>query len=209
MDRLTQLLQASAALHSHLCPRQVIGVRTALAAEKLLNLEFPRKDKRLLVILETDGCYVDGVAVPAGVSVGKRTLRIEDIGKVAATFIDTQTGQALRIAPQNGVRERVAAYAPGEKIPYYAQLNGYQVMPDSEMFNIQPIRLVTSVEAILSRPGLRAQCDRCGEEIMNEREIHLDGSTCCRTCAGQAYYSLVNGIQAPSSSESYPSEYVD
>ncbi len=117
MERLKELLQASAALHSHLCPRQVLGVRTALAAEKALNLDFPRNDKRLLVILETDGCYVDGVAIPAGVSVGRRTLRIEDMGKVAATFVDTKTGQALRIAPQNGIRERVSAYAPGEKTP--------------------------------------------------------------------------------------------
>jgi formylmethanofuran dehydrogenase subunit E len=33
-------------------------------------------------------------------------------------------------------------------------------------------------------------CQVCGEEIINEREIVHEGSTLCRACAGQAYYAL-------------------
>ena len=49
------LLEQTADRHKHLCPRQVLGVRIGLAGAVALDLEAPRNDKRLLVILETDG----------------------------------------------------------------------------------------------------------------------------------------------------------
>src|SRR3989337_2741885 len=97
---LNNLLQASAALHHHLCPRQVIGVRMGLYAGQILRLDLPQTDKRLLTIMETDGCASDGVAVATNCWVGRRTMRVEDYGKVAATFVDTQTGEAFRLAPR-------------------------------------------------------------------------------------------------------------
>ena len=39
MNTLTELLEASAALHRHLCPRQVLGVRMSMYAGELLGLE--------------------------------------------------------------------------------------------------------------------------------------------------------------------------
>ncbi|MCA9913987.1 MAG: TraR/DksA C4-type zinc finger protein, partial [Anaerolineae bacterium] len=41
--------------------------------------------------------------------------------------------------------------------------------------------------AIISRPGVRVNCDLCGEEILNEREVHLGGQTLCRACADGGY----------------------
>ena len=92
------LLERSAALHRHLCPRQVLGVRTGLLAARLLDLPLPQDDKRVFAFVETDGCYADGVSVAAGCWLGKRTLRLFDRGKVAATLADTHTGRAFRIA---------------------------------------------------------------------------------------------------------------
>src|SRR5439155_26987565 len=92
LGRLDECLAATAALRHHLCPRQVIGARMGLLAGELLGLELPQADKRLLVIVETDGCAADGVAVACNCWVGRRTLRVEDYGKVAATFVDTHTG---------------------------------------------------------------------------------------------------------------------
>lgn len=82
---LDKILQTSAALHHHLCPRQVIGVRMGLYAGEILNLDLPQADKRLLTIIETDGCPSDGVAVATNCWVGRRTMHVEDYGKVAAT----------------------------------------------------------------------------------------------------------------------------
>ena len=187
---IDELLSLSVERHSHLCPRQVLGVRIGLAGASWLGLEVPRQDKRLFVILETDGCFTDGVEVATGVTVGQRRLRVEDYGKVAATFVDTFTGQAVRIAPRLEARLQATEYAPHAADLYNAQLFGYQVMPDDALLSMMPVHLNTAIEAIISKPGLRVECERCGEEIMNERELDLDGQRLCRSCAGHSYYSF-------------------
>ena len=65
---------------------------------------------------------------------------------------------------------------------------GYQCMPADELFSLAPVHLQTPIEKIVSRPGKKAICDFCGEEIMNEREIARESTTLCRACAGYAYY---------------------
>ena len=188
MSDLQALLDQSSSRHSHLCPRQVLGVRIALAGAAALGMDVPRKDKRLLVIVESDGCFSDGVEVVTGATMGHRTLRLEDYGKMAATFIDVKSERAVRVAPTLDVRERAYAYAPGERRHYFAQLTGYQAMPDHELLTVQEVTLTTPVEVIVSRPVVRTNCERCGEEIVNERELLVDGETLCQGCTGPGYY---------------------
>ncbi len=190
MPALKEFLATSSALHRHLCPRQVLGVRMGMLAGEVLGLDLPQTDKRLLTIVETDGCAADGVSTATNCRVGRRTLRVEDYGKVAATFIDTVTGQAVRIAPRLEARTRARAYAPKAGNKWEAQLLGYQRLPAAELLLVQSVRLKTPIEQIISRPGLKAVCEVCGEEIMNEREVIRDGATLCRACAGQSYYLL-------------------
>lgn len=188
MDDLQALLQESARWHSHLCPRQVLGVRMGLAGLAALGLGPNRESKRLLLISETDGCFVDGLIAVTGCTIGHRTLRVEDYGKPAATFVDVQSGRCLRVAPHAEVRARAAAFMPEEAVPYQAQLLAYQSMPTVEMFVYQEVRLLQPIEQIISLPGLRVQCDVCAEEIMNAREVLRDGLVLCQACAGAAYY---------------------
>lgn len=197
MIALEELLQRSAALHSHICPRQVLGVRMGLLAAQLLGLILPQEDKRTLVIVEADGCFSDGVAVATNCWVGRRTMRVEDFGKAAATFVDTKTGLAWRIAPHLDGRRRAGIYAPEARNRWEAMLLGYQRMPDAELLVAQRVTLRTPVAAIISRAGYRVTCDRCGEEIINEREVRTDGMVLCRACAGQSYYRVVPEAEAP------------
>ena len=194
MHDLSSLLAATSSRHSHLCPRQVLGVRMALAGAAALDLAISRRDNSLVVIAETDGCFTDGLEVAAGVSVGRRTLRIEDYGKVAATFVDVRTGDAIRIAPRLDVRSRALEYTPWEKRHYFAQLAGYQVMPDEELLSMTPVILTPGIEEIVSRAGVRTNCAACGEEIINEREVLADGVAYCRSCLGETYYQI--GVHA-------------
>jgi formylmethanofuran dehydrogenase subunit E len=197
MKPLSELLEASAALHRHLCPRQVLGVRMGRLAGDILGLDLPQNDKRLFTIVETDGCASDGIAVATNSWVGRRTMRVEDYGKVAATFVDTHTGQAVRLAPRADVRPRARQYAPEARNKWEAQLLGYQRMPAAELLVVQSVQLKTPVEQIVSRPGHKTSCEICGEEIMNEREIIHEGTTLCRACAGQSYYALTTDLFAP------------
>lgn len=187
---LTLLLNQSAALHRHLCPRQVLGVRMGLCGPARLGLDVQRDDKRLLTLVETDGCAADGVSVATGCTVGHRTLRVMDFGKVAATFVDVCTGEAVRVAPRPGVRETARQLVPGAESRWHAQLEGYQIMPDDELLVVQPVTLTLSLEKLLSKPGYRVACEACGEEIINEREVLQQGRVLCRACAGQSYYGI-------------------
>ena len=194
MDLIHELLDKSAHSHHRLCPRQVLGVRMGLYAGRILNLQLPRADKRLFTFIETDGCTVDGVAASTGCSVGRRTMRIVDFGKIAATFVDRETLSTIRIAPGFQARDLAKEYAPGADDEWNAYLQGYQVMPDEKLFQAQAVKLAVSLDAIISRESARINCDRCGEEIFNEREVVLSGLTLCRSCAGEAYYFTTKEI---------------
>lgn len=191
---LQTLLDLSSRHHSHLCPRQILGVRLGLCGMNALGFEAPPPKKRLLVIIETDGCFADGVTAATDCTVGHRTLRVEDYGKTAATFVDVQTGRAVRVAPVLDIRQKAYAYTPDEPRHYFAQMQAYQVMPDEEMFTVTDVTLTTPIEAIVSRPGVRVNCDVCGEEIMNEREVKQNGLTLCRPCAHGGYCVGQNSI---------------
>jgi formylmethanofuran dehydrogenase subunit E len=184
------LLEKSSRDHSHLCPRQILGVRMGLCGLKTLGLSANQGSKRLLVITETDGCFADGLTAVTDCTVGHRTLRVEDYGKAAATFVDTQTGLVIRVAPALDIRERAYHYAPNEPRHYFAQMQAYQIMPDEEMFTVTGVHLTASIGEIVSRPGVRVNCAVCGEEIMNEREIRINGHILCKACTSNAYYEI-------------------
>ena len=193
MFDIAALLEKSMQEHDHLCPRQILGVRIGLAGLNALGLSRPPVKKQLLVIVETDGCFVDGVIAAIGCTVGHRTLRVEDYGKVAATFVETKTCRAVRVASRFDAREQATAFVPEEPRHYFAQMKAYRAMPDERLLTVQEVILNTTVEQIVSRPGKRVQCDICREEIMNEREIFRKGVTLCRACAGEGYYRSIRG----------------
>ena len=188
-------LEVSAAQHKHLCPRQILGVRIGLRGLLALALidfthqtHFENSRKRLLTIVETDGCGADGIAVAADCHVGRRTLRVLDYGKVAATFVDRKTGQAVRVRPALNVRELACDYAPEAKSRWHSYLEAYQIMPDEELLHVQPVQLTHPLEKIISRPLVRVNCAQCGEEVMNEREVVVNGRLLCKQCAHLGYY---------------------
>jgi formylmethanofuran dehydrogenase subunit E len=206
-DILGDLMDASSVRHQHLCPRQVLGIRIGLLGLRELGFiggdyrprfqngprftngsRFRNGPKQLLTIVETDGCGADGIAVATDCYVGRRSLRVLDFGKLAATLVDTHTGRAVRVAPRQDVRQRVQTYALTAPSRWHAYLQGYQAMPDQELLQVQDVRLAQPSATILSRPNARVLCARCGEEIMNERQVRLGNSVLCRPCAGERYY---------------------
>lgn len=196
---LTELLNESARRHRHLCPRQVLGVRLGLRGLRALGLadgkglpRFTNEKKSLLTIVETDGCGLDGIAVTTACDVGRRTLRVLDYGKVAATLVDTQTNRTVRVHPAPEARDLARQYAPQARSRWHAYLEAYQVIPDEQLVVVTPVRLTQTLAEILSKPGTRTLCRCCGEEILNEREVLVDGISLCRHCAGERYYATLD-----------------
>ncbi len=161
-----------------------------LYAGEILGLTLPRTDKRLFVFVEMDGCLTDGIAVATGCGFGHRTMRLFDYGKAAATFVDTETGRAVRIWPNPLARERALTYATDAPDRWHAQLQAYQTMPATDLLLARPAQLHVSLAEIISRHGERVVCESCGEDIINEREVHQAGKIVCSACASGAYYTL-------------------
>jgi hypothetical protein len=116
MRSLDELLAEAEVMHGgHTCPGQVLGVRMAMRACRELGIEEPGQDtKRLMVFVEIDRCAADAIAAVTGCRLGKRTLKHVDYGKMAATFLDTQTGQAVRVLALEESRDQAWRYArPG------------------------------------------------------------------------------------------------
>ncbi len=197
LNLLSVLLEESAARHKHLCPRQVLGVRIGLKGLQCLGFigenyqpRYRNEDKRLLTITETDGCGSDGIAVATDCAVGKRTLRVFDFGKVAATLVDTYDERAFRVAPSASARAIAVRHEPDAESNWHAYLKAYQVLPDHELIQVREVRLSRTISEILSKPNARAICSSCGEEVFNEREVIRSGIILCRSCAGERYYTV-------------------
>src|SRR3954463_3156519 len=100
MKSLDEYLRDAEQAHGHLCAGQVLGVRMAMLGLQKLGIEDPQgKDrKRLVTFVEIDRCATDAVAVVTGCRLGKRALKFRDWGKMAATFVDVNSGRAIRVA---------------------------------------------------------------------------------------------------------------
>ena len=194
---LATCLEKLAALHPRVCPRQVLGVRMALWVGELLQVDLPCDDKRLLAVVETDGCFADGVSVASGCWFGRRTMRLVDFGKVAVTMTDTLSDRSLRIRPHALARTRALAYARGAPNRWSAQLAGYQVMPPEELLCSEQVGLALPLRSIVGRPGAWLTCTACGEEVLNDRQVVTPDGPVCRGCAGESYY-VVTALASPS-----------
>lgn len=193
---MRQIVERLTPLHTRLCPRQVLGARIGLMGGALLGLDLPRRDKQLLSIIETDGCFADGVTEATGCRVGRRTLRVVDHGKVAAVFVDILTGRAVRVWPRPEARQLARLYAPTAPDLWHAQLDAYQRMPASELMSDRTVELLTPLQALLGRAGVREECADCGEEIMNDRELRAAGRVLCAACAGHGYLTTPVSVAA-------------
>jgi formylmethanofuran dehydrogenase subunit E len=180
---ISPYIEALSQLHRVLCPRQVLGVRLALLACRWLDVPFPQSDKRTLVLTEIDGCFADGLGVVSGCSLGHRTMRLADVGKIAATFVDSRSQRAVRVWPRHDVRLAACAYAQGETRRWQAQRLGYARMPESELLSVRAVAIPSEIQALLGPWNTRATCARCGEEIFHAREVTIGGDTVCRSCA--------------------------
>src|SRR5215470_16229498 len=183
------LVQAERA-HGHLCAGQVLGVRMAMLGLELLDIDDPHgKDrKRLVTFVEIDRCATDAVAVVTGCRLGKRALKFRDWGKVAATFVDLQTGRAVRVSAKESSKALARQMHPELENKNQQQMLAYREMSNGDLFTEQWVKVELPPEELPGYKGERTVCAECGEGINFQREVRRDGLVLCRACAGERYY---------------------
>ncbi|MBW2329055.1 MAG: formylmethanofuran dehydrogenase subunit E family protein, partial [Deltaproteobacteria bacterium] len=99
VDSFDNLLEISTKIHGHLCAGQVIGVRMSMLGLERIGIDDPKgaDRKKLYVLVEIDRCATDAIQSVTGCSLGKRSMRWMDFGIMAATFVNLETGKAVRI----------------------------------------------------------------------------------------------------------------
>jgi formylmethanofuran dehydrogenase subunit E len=180
--------------HGHLCAGQLLGVRMALLGCELIGIKDPRgaDRKRLIVWVEIDRCMADALGAVTGVRLGKRSLKYVDYGKVAATFLNTSSGEAVRIAALDESRALADARYPSIENRGERQLRAYREATDAELFKIERVTVAYGEMDAPGRPRSRLLCAQCLEGVNDGREEKgPNGETLCRRCAYGGYYRLL------------------
>lgn len=151
--------------HGHECPGLAIGVKACEAALEKMDVT-PSFDEELVCITENDACGVDAVQAIMSCTMGKGNLIYKGTGKQAFTFINRETGKAMRFylkAKNNGM----------ERLVYQEYLLN---APVDEIFDYKEVRIVLPEQA---RIFSSFACEKCGESAP-EHKIRLQGGT--RVC---------------------------
>ena len=198
-ENFESLLQESIKMHGHLCPGQVLGVRMSLLGLGRIEINDAKgKDrKKLIVYVEMDRCATDAVQSVSGCSLGHRTLKFMDYGKMAATFVNVKTGKAVRVVARDDARAKARELFPDLEDKSRAQVEAYKIMPDHALFDVMDVTVAVQPKDMPGKPLRRIRCHACGEQVQDMREVTCAGQVLCRPCAYGSYYGPGNDNLLP------------
>jgi formylmethanofuran dehydrogenase subunit E len=158
---------------------QVLGVRLALKGMELIGTTNP---KEMIVFIENDRCIADAIQVVTGTRIGRRSAKLINYGKMAATFVNATAGAAYRI------NVRHVALGTGHSKNAIRELLH---VPDAELLAWKKVRVRIKPEDLPGRPRRTVECVRCGEKVFDGRDILGDAGPLCPSCAHGSYYEIV------------------
>jgi formylmethanofuran dehydrogenase subunit E len=185
---LEKLLEEAKEFHGDLCAGIALGTRMSVIGLTAIGIGDPKgKDrKNLIVYVETDRCASDAILSVTGCHPGKRSMKILDYGKMAATFINMETGKAVRVVAKD--RDKGKEYTP-EMVEAEPHTVAYAMAPAEELFDMEEVTVDLKPEDLPGKPLRIVTCSSCGERVMDMREVVKEGSVLCRPCAeGARYY---------------------
>ena len=195
METFETLLDKSITIHGHLCPGQVIGVRMAIYGLDKIGITDPKGDDRksLYIIVEIDRCATDAIQSVTGCSLGKRSLKWQDYGIMAATFVNLQSNKAVRITAREEARELAKNYCPGIEKKSQQQLEAYKMMDKHDLFTFQEVTVTIPKFDLPGKPLKRVRCQECGDWVQDGRDLSKADQTLCRGCGSDSgkYYKVI------------------
>jgi formylmethanofuran dehydrogenase subunit E len=185
MKSIDDLLEQHELTHGNLCPGTLLSLRMAVLGCALVGIEDPRGVDRnkLVVWIEIDRWLADAVEAVTGARLGKRTLKFLDYGKLAATFLNVETGEAVRIVARESSRRLADLRHPEIDDKYDRQMRTYREAAEEELFEVMPADIQLRAKDAPGHPRSRVVCSKCGEGVNDGREVNLPGGiTLCRPC---------------------------
>ena len=195
-ESLDELLEECGRLHGHLCAGQLLGVRMALLGCRLIGVNDPRgaDRKKLIVWVEIDRCMADAVGAVTGVRLGRRSLKYFDYGKVAATFLNTETNEAVRVVALEESRAMADERYREIESKKERQFRAYREAGEEELFRAERVLVAYGETDAPGRPRTRVNCAGCGEGINDGRELRDEGEALCKPCAWGGYYKSLGVV---------------
>ncbi len=187
-------LDQVAALHTRLCPRQVLGVRMARFACTYLGIDPALERRQIYVCMEIGRCAADGVMVVTYASPMNQLMQLIPYGKVAATFVDLRSGAALRVSEHTQSRMAASQLSIQANSKWERELKAYQVLPDESILLWQDVTVNLSGPSIPEKHSIA--CALCGDRVHEREEVERDEFALCKACAIGAYYSAEKAMEA-------------
>lgn len=88
-----------------------------------------------------DRCAADAVWSVTGCSLGHKTTKFRDCGKMAVTFVNLKTGRAVSVIAKEESCSKAKECFSDIDGKYLAQFETYEVMPDEELFEVMEMEV--------------------------------------------------------------------
>jgi formylmethanofuran dehydrogenase subunit E len=188
-------------------PGIAYGIKMILGAKNFLKIKDFKK-VNLLVVAETSRCLPDAIQYLCGCTIGNRRLIINDVGKIAATFIDRDADRAVRVTISSAFQKRDAKNSKKliqlkEKLNF-SEIESHRLqvsreilkIPNEELFRIQEVEITEPLSPVFMPTGI-VLCEKCGESTRESKIKIKDGHKLCMVCARveKPYFKLKYGVE--------------
>jgi formylmethanofuran dehydrogenase subunit E len=151
----------------------------ALKGMELIGTSDPRQ---MIVFIENDRCIADAIQILTGTRIGRRSAKLINYGKMAATFLHTESAVAYRINVRHGALD--AGYSK-------ETIRRILDVPDVELLAWKRVKVPMKPEDFPGRPRRTVNCVRCGEKVFDGRDVSSDKGPMCPSCAHGSYYEIL------------------
>lgn len=189
MGDYMELLEKAGEFHGDICGGIVMGTKLAIHGMENLGMTPGEKDKRLIVFTEIDRCISDAILSVTQTSLGKKSLKPMSYGKFAVTFVNIETGEAIRVMDIGANNKDTEE---GEKEETIDELTERIARtPGAELFDTRKVSVKIDPNDLPGKPLERATCNDCGELIMDGKHHLKGGLAYCTSCFDKSYYQLL------------------
>jgi formylmethanofuran dehydrogenase subunit E len=205
---LAALLDTAAQVHGHYCPGLASGVKAAVAGCRRLGIVHSDGMEKVMAAVECNNCFVDGIQVVSGCTLGNNALIYRDLGRTAVTFYQRGKPTGLRVAVtsmgagaglEGGEKEEAASLfdravrkrenLSDEESRRFRELwrqsaYGLLAVPDDDLLHVVTVPVEETAYAPIMDSVV---CSVCGAKVMESRARLRGGRPICLVCARESY----------------------